>query len=139
MTAYDNAGNASASAATVYDDTSAFSFGSRWKRVGSTAAYRRGYERASKAGAAVHTSVTGRTVVLYFTTCPTCGRAGIYDGHGRHLATIDTYAAKTRYRVPVTVLSLPSVGTRTLVVRVLPGKNSRSKGHDVGIDAMTVA
>jgi hypothetical protein len=138
LTAYDNAGNAAASTADVYDDTSAFSFGSRWKRISSKAAYRRAFERAGTVGASTRASVSGHTFVLYVTMCPTCGRAGVYDGHGHHLATIDTYSARTRHRVAVRVLTLSHVGRRTLIVKVLRGKNSRSKGHYVGIDALAV-
>jgi hypothetical protein len=38
----------------------------------------------------------------------------------------------------VRVLTLSHVGRRTLIVKVLRGKNSRSKGHYVGIDALAV-
>src|SRR3954452_1790240 len=138
VTAYDNAGNASTAAATLYDDSTAFSFGARWTRVSSNAAYRRGFERARRVGSSARTSVTGKQFVLYVEKCRTCGRVGVYDGHGRHLITIDTYSATTRYRVPVTVLTLPHVGTRTLAVRVLSGKNVHSTGHDVDIDALAV-
>src|SRR3954447_739256 len=138
VTAYDNAGNAAVAAATLYDDSTAFSFGSRWTRVSSNAAYRRGFERARTVGSSARTSVTGKQFVLYVEKCRTCGRVGVYDGHGRHLITIDTYSATTRYRVPVTVLTLAHAGTRTLAVRVLSGKNAHSTGHDVDIDALAV-
>ena len=138
VTAYDNAGNAATAAATLYDDTTAYSFGSRWTHVSSNAAYRRGFERARTVGSSARTSVTGQKFVLYVETCRTCGRVGVYDGHGRHLTTIDTYSATTHYRVPVTVLTLPYVGTRTLAVRVLSGKNAHSTGHDIDVDALAV-
>jgi hypothetical protein len=137
VTAYDNAGNTATGSADIYDESRAFTFGPRWKRVSSSAAYRRAFEQARRAGASTRaTGVTGRKFVLYLTMCPTCGRAGVYDAHGHHLATIDTYSARARYRVAVTVLTLTHVGQRTLVVRVLPGKNSRSKGHDVDLDGL---
>ena len=138
VTAYDNAGNTASATATLYDDSTAFPFGSRWKHVSSAAAYRRGFERSTIVGASARTSVSGQKFVLYVEMCRSCGRVGVYDGHGRHLMTIDTYSAKTRYRVPVTVLTLTHAGTRTLAVRVLPGKNARSTGHDVDIDALAV-
>jgi len=138
VTAYDNAGNTATAAATLYDDTTAFSFGSRWKHVSATAAFRHGFERARTAGSSARASVTGQKFVLYVETCRSCGRLGVYDGHGRHLTTIDTYSWRTHYRVPVTVLTLTHVGTRTLVVRVLPRKNASSTGHDAQIDALAV-
>ena len=138
VTAYDNAGNTATATATLNDETTAFTFGSRWKHVAASAAYRHGFERATTAGSSTHTSVTGQKVVLYVEMCRSCGRFGVYDGHDRHLVTFDTYSTRTRYRVPVTVLTLDHVGTRTLVVRVLSGKNANSTGHDVDLDALAV-
>jgi hypothetical protein len=138
VTAYDNAGNTASAAATLYDESTAYSFGTRWTHVSSSNAYRRGFERARTVGSSARTSVTGQKFVLYVETCRSCGRVGVYDGHGRHLMTIDTYSATTRYRVPVTVLTLPHAGTRTLAVRVLRGKNAHSTGHDIDIDALAV-
>ena len=140
LTAYDNAGNASAAVATIYDDTAAFGWGSRWKHVSSATAFRRGFERARTVGAwAGHKNLVGQRFVLYVEMCRSCGRIGVYDGHGRHLMTIETYSSWTRYRVPVTILTLPRAAARTFVVRVMPGKNAHSTGHDVDIDALAVS
>ena len=138
LTGYDNAGNAAGVTADLYDDSRAFSFGSRWTRVSSSAAYRRSFVRARTAGASTRTSLSGRKFVLYLTMCPTCGRAGIYDGHGHRLATVDTYSARVRYRVGFTVLALSRPAARTLVVTVLSTKNARSRGHDLDVDGIAV-
>jgi hypothetical protein len=123
----------------LYDDGAAFSWGSRWKHVSSTAAFRHGFERATTPGAsAQHAGLVGRKFVLYVEMCRSCGRIGVYDGRGHQLVSIDTYSARTRYRVAVTVLSLPQPAVRTLVLRDLPGKNAHSTGHDVDIDALAV-
>src|SRR5207245_1982813 len=65
VTAYDNAGNTATAAATLYDESTAYSFGSRWKHVTSNAAYRRGFERARTVGSSARTTVTGQKFVLY--------------------------------------------------------------------------
>src|SRR4051794_41783583 len=64
VTAYDNAGNAAVAAATLYDDSTAFAFGSRWTRVSSNAAYRRGFGGGRAGGSPAGAGGTGQRVVF---------------------------------------------------------------------------
>ena len=139
MTAYDSAGNATSATAHLYDDGTAFSFGSAWRRVSAALAYRHSYALASRAGTTARVSATARSFVLYVTRCPACGKVAVFDAHGRRIMTIDTYASRTRYHVPVTLQSLAHAAKRTFVLKVLSSKNARSRGHDVGIDAFAFA
>ena len=84
-------------------------------------------------------SATAQKFVVYLTRCPACGKVAVFDAHGRRVTTIDTYSSRTRYHVPVTLQSLAHAAKRTFVFRVLASKNSRSRGHDVGLDAFAFA
>jgi hypothetical protein len=137
VTAYDTAGNTASATAHVYDDTTAFSYGTRWKRVSAPSAFRRGFTGSGAVGATAKVHATAKTFVLFFTHCATCGKAGVYDGRGHHLMTVDLYSSRTRYRVPVKVLVLSRPSKKTLVIKVLSARNRHAKGHEVGIDALT--
>ena len=139
VTAYDSAGNTAVSTAHLYDDATAFSLGSAWRRVSAALAFRHSYALSSRSGATARVSATASTFVLYLTKCPACGKVAVFDGHGRRVITIDTYSSRTRYHVPVTLQSLVHAAKRTFVLKVLSSKNSRSRGHDVGVDAFAFA
>ena len=139
VTAYDSAGNTAAATAHLYDDATAFSFSSGWRRVSAALAYRHSYALASRSGASARVSATAQTFVLYVTKCPACGKVAVYDAHGRRVLTIDTYSSRTRYHVPVTLQSLTRAAKRTFALKVLSSKNSHSRGHDVGVDAFAFA
>ena len=139
LTAYDFAGNAAVATAHVYDDGTAFSFSKGWRRVSAALAYRHSYALAGRPGMTARVTATARTFVLYVTRCPACGKLAVYDAHGRHVVTIDTYSSRTRYHVPVTLQSLAHAAKRTFVLKVLSSKNARSRGHDIGVDAFTFA
>jgi hypothetical protein len=139
VTAYDNAGNAASATAHVYDDSSAFTYSSGWKRVTAALAYRHSFALATRVGAYARVSATARRFVVYLTRCPACGKVAVFDAHGRRVATIDTYSPRTRYHVGTTLQSLAHAAKRTFFVRVLSSKNARSRGRDVGLDAFSFA
>ena len=137
--AYDNAGNAASATAHLYDDSTAYRFSSGWKRVTAALAYRHSFALASRAGATARVSATAQRFVVYLNHCPACGKVAVYDAHGRHVATIDTYSSRTRYHVATTLQSLSHAARRTFLLKVLRSKNSRSRGRDVELDAFSFA
>ena len=139
VTAYDSAGNTAIATAHLYDDGTAFSFGKAWRRVSAALAYRHSFALASRPGTTARITATARTFVVYLTMCPACGKLAVYDAHGRHVVTFDTYASRTRYHVPVGLQQLAHAAKRTFVLKVLSSKNARSRGHDVGVDAFAFA
>jgi hypothetical protein len=140
VTAYDNAGNAGTATAHLYDDTTAFTFSRRgWQRVTAALSYRHSFALATRVGAKARVSATARRFVVYLVHCPACGRVAVYDAHGRHVTTIDTYSSRTRYRVATTLQSLTHAAKRTFFLTVLKWHNRRSRGRDVGVDAFSFA
>jgi hypothetical protein len=137
VTGFDNAGNATAAVAHVYDDT-AMTFHGRWSRTTTNAAFRRSYASSTSPGAsATVAGLTGRSFAIYVRTCNACGQVGVYDDKGHRLKVVDTYSPSTHYRVRVVVLTLSVPARRSLVVKVLPSKNKKSSGRNVGIDALS--
>jgi hypothetical protein len=138
VTGYDNAGNARSATAMLYDDNVPHATGS-WSHYSSSAAYRNGMRQSEKVGSAMTVSVAAKRVVLYVRTCSSCGKLGVFDGHGKLVRTVDLYSSTTHQRVPVTLISTTSVATRSYSLRVLSSRNTHSHGHWVGIDALSVS
>jgi hypothetical protein len=80
--------------------------------------------------------LSARTYYAFVTTCPTCGKLAVYID-GKKVRTVDTYSGRTRYRVAVTLFTARKDVPRHVVLKVLGGHSSRSRGNDVFLDAMS--
>jgi hypothetical protein len=113
-----------------------FAFSSGWNvkySPASIAGIRRG---TAKAGATAAIAVSARQYSVLLTTCPTCGRAGVYvDGVLR--AVVTTYSPTTRYVVGLYTTSFRVAGRHTIVVRALGTRVPASRGVDILLEGLT--
>jgi hypothetical protein len=138
LTATDWAGNRAATSAHLLDDRN-FSFARYWSRQRARSAYGASQATTVRKGAHLLVSATGKNYILYVTTCSSCGRVGIYTKAGHLLKVVDTYSARTRFRVPFAVLRSTRYAARTLQVRALGSRDVRSRGVRVTVDALTTS
>jgi len=134
--ALDLAGNRSApqtKTITVPWDDKAFTL-KGWTRSNSSAAYAGSYANSSSRSASATKAIAARSYTVYMVTCPTCGKAGVYL-NGKLIKTLDTYSAKTVYRVAYNVYSGASQ-LRTLLIKPYGTKSSKSKGTAVRFDGV---
>ena len=132
----DFAGNVAYAHARLLDDRS-FTFSKFWSRAKARAAYGGSQAGTTHSGATARFSAAAKAYVLYVERCASCGRFGVYTKSGHLLKVVDTYAARTRYRVPVTIFTSKRYAARTLVVRALGTKRARSSGVQVNVDGLT--
>lgn len=132
--AYDAAGNVSAWSAvrctTVPLDDAAIGASAGWRRMSSSAAFRRTLSVASARSAVLRLDRAHfRRLALVVRTCPSCGRIGVYHG-GVLWRTLSTRSSSVHNRVLIT---LPDIGLRTTTIRLRP-----AGGHPVYVDGVAV-
>jgi hypothetical protein len=87
-------------------------------------------------GATATIKFSARQYSVLLTTCPTCGKAGIYiDGVLR--AVVSTYSPTTRYVVRLCTIGFRVAGRHTIVVRALGTKVPASRGVGVLLEGLT--
>ncbi len=107
-----------------------------WAARGNPGAWGGSYVVESMKQARASLTFTGRSVTVWTATSPTGGLMDVYIDR-RLRRTIDTYSARTRFRVPVTAGGLTPSGHRLdVVVRGSRGSSS-SRGTDVVIDGVS--
>jgi hypothetical protein len=111
-------------------DDRALSRAGSWTKGSGSAYYKSTYTRSSTKGATLTRSgVSTKRIVLVATTCPTCGKVGVYWGTTL-LKTISLTSATTVHRKVISVATFSSVRTGTLRIKVV------SSGKKVIIDGV---
>ncbi|MBO7747494.1 S8 family serine peptidase [Paenibacillus sp. MWE-103] len=124
----------------IYQDMNPFvSYAGVWamqlsaKNSGGSAKY------SDAAGNAARLAFLGTKVTLLSQTGPNRGMVDIYiDGAKANEAPIDLYGEKLQYQVPVFESAVLPAGSHDIKVVNAGGKNARSSGHTVSIDAFYV-
>jgi hypothetical protein len=135
--ARDNAGNVSAYSpekctAVPVDDRALALVTGTWSRLSNSNAYQGTFSQASADRAKLQrTGVQAKRLNLLVTKCPTCGKVQVRLG-STLLATIDTKATTTQYKVNVPVATFSSVRTGTVSLTV------SGAGKPVRIDGLGV-
>jgi hypothetical protein len=134
----DRAGNAiaSSSAKTTTVDDSVFAYSGSWSKATSTGDFRGSSHYSGSTGRSAGRTATGRSYYLIVRTCASCGRATVTVGGLTR--TIDLYSSTTRQRVSLLVYASSASATRSVVVKPLGTRNSRSHGTAVFVDGLTV-
>ena len=111
-------------------DDAAIGASAGWRRMSSSAAFRRTLSVASARSAVLRLDRAHfRRLALVVRTCPSCGRIGVYHG-GVLWRTLSTRSSSVHNRVLIT---LPDIGLRTTTIRLRP-----AGGHPVYVDGVAV-
>lgn len=133
MTAYDKAMNATVRQASItipFDDANFALKG--WTKTWSTTAYFMSFSKASSPSAQANKAITARSYAVQYTSCPSCGKLGVYV-NGKLAKVVDTYSATTKSHVTVTVFK-GSSASRNISVRPMGVKSAKSNGLSVQFD-----
>ena len=135
VTATDRVGHTKTTSATLVDDA-AISLAGKWGINRSSADFGGTASAGSSSHASSSLRLTGNTFYAYVTSCSTCGKFAVFvDGKKRK--TVDTYSARTKHRVGITLYSSIRDTRRHIVLKVL-GRHSRSShGKFVFLDALS--
>lgn len=137
--AKDRAGNVSSyrpSVRTTLIDDAAFSYSPGWARATSTGDFLNGSHYTSQRGrTATVANAYGRIYYVLVRTGPAYGKATVSIGGSTR--TIDLYSATFKQRV-LSYVFYGSPASRSLVVKSLGARNSRSKGYTVVLDGLLV-
>jgi hypothetical protein len=123
---------------TVPSDQGVFRYSYSWRTYYSATRYFGSARYAYRKGAyATYAFKNAKEVYLITTKAPFYGRAKIYV-NGVYVRTIDLYAPKGQYRVPIRVLSYSSPTSGTLKVVMAGTKTAASTGYRIEIDGVAV-
>jgi kumamolisin len=135
VTATDRAGNTQTSSATLVDDA-AVPLKGDWRLDRSSADFGGTAATGSSSHARSSLRLSGSTFYAYVTTCSSCGKFAVFiDGKKRR--TVDTYSAKTKHRVAITLYTSARPARRHIVLKVLGTHSHRSRGSSVFLDALS--
>ena len=110
---------------------------SGWKRQALRSAYGGSLKYASRRGAAVRFTFTGKRIAWIAPRAYNRGKAVVWLD-GRRVAIVDLYSASAKARLMVFTKAVPPSRSHTLVVRALGTKAPASRGTRVDVDAFLV-
>jgi kumamolisin len=133
--ATDRAGNSHTTKATLVDDA-ALTLRGKWGTNHSSADFAGTAATSTSSHARSSSHLSGSAFYAYVTTCSACGKFAVFvDGKKRK--TINTYSARTKHRVGVTLYSTLRNSSRHITLKLLGTHSHKSHGSAVFLDALS--